>query len=487
MENSLVSASGLLKASVVDRNAQVIVWFRHDLRLSDNPALAKAVESGNPVLPLYIEDPAGEGDWPDGGATRWWLHHSLAALDEALQKLGSRLVIRSGDARSVLEELCESEKVVEVYWNRRYEPAIVARDTEIKKSLAARGALARSFNGSLLQSPLQLKNKSGAPYRVFTPFWKHLRAMPRRASSPTPRAIPSPRSWPKSDALASLNLLPKLDWAAAFPENWKPGEAGASSALESFAKRVGDYSKNRDLPAIEGVSRLSPHLRFGELSPIQIWERLEGGDSEPYLRQLGWREFSYHLLFHFPDTPLEPLRPEFASFPWKRSAKALEAWQKGRTGYPIVDAGMRELWATGWMHNRVRMIVASFLVKHLLVPWQEGAKWFWDTLVDADLANNTQGWQWTAGCGADAAPYFRIFNPITQGQRFDPNGEYTRRWVPELKKLPDALLFCPWEASAEELERAGVSLGGDYPKPIVDHAAGREGALSAYQKMKESS
>ncbi len=463
----------------------VIVWFRRDLRLADNPALHHAVESGSPVLPVYVLDDDGEGAWADGGASKWWLHYSLLSLDEDLQALGSKLIFLKGPSQEVLLELCREVGAVGVFWNRRYEPAIVKRDTEIKKSLAEAGVLTRSFNGSLLQSPLSVANKSGTPFKVFTPFWKHIQNLSTRLPLAGPKVLPVPGKWPESASVASYGLLPDLDWADGFSAEWKPGEGGARDALESFrASGASEYSSTRDTPAVRGVSRLSPYLHFGELSPNQIWHAMDRVKHDPYLRQIAWREFAYHLLFHFPDTPQDPLRPEFAAFPWQADEALLKTWQKGRTGYPIVDAGMRELWQTGWMHNRVRMIASSFLVKHLLQPWQAGAAWFWDTLVDADLANNTMGWQWVAGCGADAAPYFRIFNPITQGERFDGAGEYTRKWIPELARLPDKFLFKPWDAPEAVLRDAGVELGSTYPRPIVDHAKARQAALDAYAEMR---
>lgn len=401
--------------------------------------------------------------------------------------MGSALVLRKGGAGDVLLKLCSESGANQVYWNRRYEPAIVARDTEIKRELAEAGIQVRSFNGSLLHSPLNVCNKSGTPFKVFTPFWKSIQNLPTREPTAPPRRLPIGREGLRSDSLESFGLLPRLDWADGFSADWSPGEEGAWAALEGFAKQAAaHYSRDRDKPALRGVSRLSPYLRFGELSPNQIWHALDRGSHDAYLRQIAWREFAHHLMFHFPSTPERPLRPEFGRFPWRSDPLKLAAWQRGRTGYPIVDAGMRELWRTGWMHNRVRMIAASFLVKHLLQPWQEGAAWFWDTLLDADLANNTMGWQWVAGCGADAAPYFRIFNPMTQGERFDPNGVYTRAWVPELKDLPDEFLFRPWEAPSGVLERAGVVLGDHYPSPIVEHGEARQGALDAYAKMKDS-
>lgn len=470
----------------MSKQSPVLVWFRHDLRLADNPALREAIESGQPIVPVYIFDEKGEGSWSDGEASKWWLHHSLESLSRDLESAGSHLLLKKGESGPVLLKLCSELGATAVFWNRRYEPAIVARDTQIKKQLAAESVQARSFNGSLLQSPLSITTKAGTPFKVFTPFWKHIQNLSTRSPLSRPREISSPDAFPKGETLDSFSLLPKLDWADSFGDEWSPGEAGAHAALKAFADgAAGRYAEDRDTPSVRGVSRLSPFLHFGELSPNQVWHGLDRSKHEPYLRQIAWREFAHHLLFHFPETPAQPLRLEFESFPWKKSKKWLRAWQKGETGYPIVDAGMRELWQTGWMHNRVRMIASSFLVKHLLQPWQEGAAWFWDTLVDADLANNTMGWQWVAGCGADAAPYFRIFNPITQGERFDGAGEYTRRWLPELKDLPDKFLFQPWEAPAEVLEDAGVDLGGNYPMPIVKHPDGRQAALDAYAKMRD--
>ena len=474
--------------------APLIVWFRQDLRLTDNPALAAAAEGGRPVVPVYILDEAGEGAWAPGGATRWWLHHSLAALARDFEKRGSRLVLRQGPAAKILDALIAETGAAGVHWNRRYEPAAIARDTEIKKSLEGRGLAAKSFNASLLFEPWTIRNKSGEPYRVFTQFWKTCLAgdePPQPAKAPAKFAAPA--AWPKSDKLESWALLPtRPDWAAGFRESWTPGEAGASARLDEFlADAIETYAADRDRPDLPATSRLSPHLHFGEIGPRQCFHaaraRANGTKGcERFLAELGWREFSHHLLYQRPDLPETALRAEFREFPWNDDAKLLRAWQKGRTGYPIVDAGMRELWRTGWMHNRVRMIVASFLVKHLLVPWKRGEDWFWDTLVDADLANNAASWQWVAGCGADAAPYFRIFNPILQGAKFDPDGDYVRKWVPEIAKLPTEHLFAPWEAPAEILAKAGVALGKSYPKPLVDHGAARARALAAFQSLREA-
>lgn len=475
-----------------------LVWFRQDLRLADNPALAAAWSSGAPVVPVFIWDPEGEGRWPLGAASQWWLHHSLAALTAALESRGLRLIVRQGPSATVLDGLLADTGAGSVYWNRRYEPAVTARDAALKAQLQARGIEARSFNAALLHEPTAVRNRQGGPFQVFTPFWKHCLTLEKEA----PVALPGgagvgPAQWPKSDPLESLRLLPRLPWAAEFTLQATPGEAGAQAALRRFLKdAVARYGAERDFPAKDAVSRLSPHLHFGEIGPRQIWAACAALSKESgvfplnagvqkFLAEVGWREFSHHLLFHFPHTPDRPLRTEFERFPWAvdPQGRLLTAWQKGQTGYPIVDAGMRELWRTGFMHNRVRMVTASFLVKHLRLSWTLGAAWFWDTLVDADLASNTLGWQWTAGCGADAAPYFRVFAPVLQGEKFDPDGAYVRRWVPELARLPDAWLHKPWEAPASVLAAARVTLGRDYPRPLVDHKAARDAALSAFQTL----
>jgi len=475
-------------------SAPTIVWLRQDLRLVDNPALTAATAEGRPVVPVYILDDAGEGAWPPGGATKWWLHHSLASLARDLAARGSRLVLRRGPAGAALEALVAETGAASVFWNRRYEPAAIARDTAIKKALEKRGLAAKSFNAGLLFEPWTIRNKAGEPYRVFTQFWKTCLAGDEPPLPvPAPAALAAAAAWPKSDALENWNLLPtKPDWAGGLRENWTPGEAGANARLDRFLDRaVATYKEDRNRPDLEGTSRLSPHLHFGEIGPRQCFHaaRARAGRSkgaDHFLSELGWREFSHHLLYQRPDLPETALRADFRDFPWADDAAKLAAWQRGRTGYPIVDAGMRELWHTGWMHNRVRMIVASFLVKHLLLPWQRGEAWFWDTLVDADLANNAASWQWVAGCGADAAPYFRIFNPILQGAKFDPDGAYTRCWVPELAKLPTEHLFAPWEAPPSVLRTAGVDLGTTYPKPLVDHGEARARALAAFQSLREA-
>jgi deoxyribodipyrimidine photo-lyase len=469
-----------------------IVWFRQDLRATDNPALAAAAARGR-VVPLYIRDESGP--WALGGASRWWLHHSLVALGQDLARRGSALVLRSGAAADVLAQVVAETGADAVFWNRCYEPAAIARDRAIKADLAQRGLAAQSFNASLLFEPWTVATRTGGSYGVFSPFWRACLAQPEPAQpTPAPARLEPAADAPHGENLAAWGLLPHApDWAGGLREAWTPGEAGAQARLDAF---LGDtlrhYHQGRDRPDLAGTSRLSPHLHFGEISPRAVWHAVRalagpGAGPERFLTELGWREFSYHLLYHAPEMPERGLRAAFAHFPWADDRAALHAWQRGRAGYPIVDAGMRELWATGWMHNRVRMIVASFLVKDLLLPWQDGARWFWDTLVDADLANNAASWQWVAGCGADAAPYFRIFNPALQAARFDPDGAYVRRWVPELAKLPNALVHTPWAAPEAALAAAGVRLGETYPRPIVDHAAARRRALAAFAAMKRAS
>lgn len=480
-------------------SAPSIYWFRLDLRLADNPALRAAIERGGPVVPVFIWSPEEEAPWSPGGASRWWLHQSLAALEASLQGAGSRLILRRGPTLETLRALVKETGAGAVFWNRRYEPAVIARDAKVKEALRGDGLSVGSFNAALLREPWTVRNRSGGPFQVFTPFWKHCLAQPDPPEPlPAPRALLAPAKWPSSLALPELELEPKINWAQGLRAAWQPGETGAAANLKKFlTSAFSDYPEHRNRPDVVGTSRLSPHLHFGEISPRQVWQGLKAmaarrglavaqWRSSQFLAEVGWREFAHHLLYHFPHTPDEPLRAEFAKFPWRQDAAWLKAWQKGRTGFPIVDAGMRELWTTGWMHNRVRMIVASFLVKDLLHDWREGARWFWDTLVDADLANNTLGWQWTAGCGADAAPYFRVFNPTAQGERFDPQGDYVRRWCPELAKLPAAWIHRPDQAPPRVLEAAGVRLGRDYPAPLVGHAVAREVALEAWARLKRS-
>jgi deoxyribodipyrimidine photo-lyase len=471
-----------------------LVWFRTDLRLADNPALLAAIAHGGAVIPVFIHAPDEEAPWQPGGASNWWLHQSLSALKKGLRNLGSRLVIRHGPALKTLLALAKEAGSDAVFWNRRYEPVVMERDTQIKKTLRAAGLKAESFNAALLNEPWTIQNLSGKPFQVFTPFWKNcLMDLEPAGPLPAPKSLLVPSSWPKSLELEELGLDPKINWAEGIAAEWQPGEQGAHVRLKEFlGPALEDYTLQRNHPGVSGTSRLSPHLHFGEISPRQIWHAvrryaeshgIKTWRASQFITELGWREFSHHLLYHFPHTPDKPLRQNFENFPWRKNTAQLKAWQKGMTGYPVVDAGMRELWTTGWMHNRVRMIVASFLVKDLLLPWQSGARWFWDTLVDADLAQNTLGWQWTAGCGADAAPYFRIFNPITQGQKFDPHGDYLRRWCPELSRLPDKCIFEPSKASPEILRAANIELGRTYPKPIVNHALAREAALESFARI----
>lgn len=468
-----------------------IVWFRQDLRVEDHPALASAIQRGGAVIPLYIWAPDEEGEWPCGGASRWWLHNSLECLQDKLEKLGAPLIIRRGSSLQTLLDLIQATGADTVYWNRRYEPSIIHRDAFVKAELQKQGAKAQSFNSALLFEPWTVLNKQNKPFQIFTPFWKHCLSLAEpQKPIPAPSKIKGYIGEIETDSLSSLALLPKVHWDIGLERAWHSGEDRAKQTLNHAIKHViADYQTMRDFPAVDGVSHLSPYLHHGEISPRTIWHsvrkhfKADDEGASAFLRQLGWREFAYHLLYHFPHTPTDPLKKDFASFPWKTDYTELRAWQNGKTGYPFVDAGMRQLWTSGWMHNRARLVAASFLVKDLLIRWQEGAKWFWDTLVDADLANNSLGWQWIAGCGADAAPYFRIFNPVQQGERYDPKGEYVRKWIPELRGLPDKWIHRPWEAPAEVLKKAGVELGKTYPHPIVDHGEAREKALEAYAKL----
>ena len=471
----------------------VIVWFRDDLRVSDHPALHAASDSHAPVICLYVlDESAGR---PLGGASRWWLAQSLRALDAALKKLGATLILRKGATAEVIAEMARATNAQTVVWNTSDVPPQAALERRVAEALDKIGVSTKAFPGDLLVKPQAIRNKEGRGLRVFTPFWNRVLGM-----GDPPRPLPAPRkmkAFPTIDGddLASWKLEPaRPDWAGGLRAAWTPGEAGAQARLSDFLEGpIKGYASGRDRPDREGTSRLSPHLRFGEISPRQVWHTAKfaaaqnpslGSDVAKFLSELGWREFSRHLLFDHPDLSETNLQPSFDAFPWKRDAKALRAWQRGLTGYPIVDAGMRELWHTGIMHNRVRMVVAPFLVKHLLIDWREGEKWFWDTLVDADPGSNPASWQWVAGSGADAAPYFRVFNPILQGEKFDPDGAYVAKWVPELSKLPVKLIHQPWEATPMELAAAGIALGKTYPEPIVDHKAARERALAAYAKTR---
>ncbi len=474
-----------------------LVWFRQDFRVSDNPALHAAAQLGS-VVPVCIFAPHEEQAWQLGGASRWWLHQSLQRLAADLKRLGSQLILRvAEDSLATLQQLAQECGASRVFWNRRYEPATIARDHGIRDALRAANYETRSFNGALLHEPWEIKNKSGGPFQVFTPYWRHCIGRPDPPEPlPTPRTLNAPDRWPTTVPLDAFALQPKIDWAAGMRAAWEPGSKSAKQRLERFLEGYFDqYPTTRDQPGVPGTSMLSPHLHFGEISPREVWHAvrrfaLNRGQhttwrDSTFLKELGWREFAHHLLFFFPETTEKPLRAAFARFPWKPNETALHAWQRGQTGYPLVDAGMRQLWQSGWMHNRVRMLTGSFLVKHLLLSWNEGAHWFWDTLVDADLAANTLNWQWVAGCGADASPYFRIFNPTTQASKFDPDGTYIRRWVPELAQLPPPYIHEPWVAPPAILQQAGVVLGKTYPRPIVDHAQARVAALAALATLRD--
>ncbi len=468
----------------------VIVWFRSDLRLADNPALTAACGTGAPIIPVYILDDKNAGAWQRGAASKWWLHHSLSRLADSLKAAGfNDLVLYEGPADQIIPDLVNKTGATAVFWNRCYEPWVIARDKKIKQGLSEQNIEAHSFKAYLLFEPWEIKNKTGGPYKVFTPYSKAcLDYGVQRPPLPVPKAPPTEKKeFVTGIGIGDLRLIPDIKWYLGMEAIWTPGEQGAHDRLDEVLDHIiDDYKNQRDFPAVDGVSRLSPYLHFGEISPSQIWmaatEKCKS--PAPFLRQLIWREFSYHLLYHFPDFPDESWNPRFKKFKWQKDQETLTLWQKGQTGYPIIDAGMRQLWQTGWMHNRVRMIVGSFLVKNLLIDWREGEKWFWDTLVDADLGNNAAGWQWIAGSGADAAPYFRIFNPVLQGQKFDPDGEYIRTFVPELAKLPNKYIYTPWEAPPLLLHEAGVILGKNYPEPVVNLTSSRDRALEAYADTK---
>ena len=469
-----------------------IVWFRRDLRLSDNPALEAAVARGGAVVAAWVHAPGEEGGSAPGAAASVFLHGALRSLAESLEARGSGLLLRRGPSIKALIDLARETGADAVYANRVWEPAFLGRDVGAIEALRANGLEARLFDDGVLFPPDAMKTTAGGPFRVFTPFLR--RCMSSSGPEPPPPApgrVPSPGALPFSLPLPELRLLPSVSWDAGIHAAWPPGEKAAGDRLSVFLDdAMAAYPGDRDRPDRDGTSRLSPYLHLGCASARQVWHAVQlraAADSAPgaargaeaFLRQLVWREFAHHLLFHFPATVHSPLRGEFAAFPWRDDPSSLDAWQKGRTGYPLVDAGMRQLRQTGWMHNRLRMVVASFLVKDLLLPWRNGASWFFDTLVDADLANNTFGWQWVTGCGADAAPFFRVFNPALQGEKFDPGGSYVRTWVPEIAPLPDRWIHRPWDAPASVLSGAGVTPGKTYPRPIVDHAAARLRALAA--------
>jgi deoxyribodipyrimidine photo-lyase len=465
-----------------------LVWFRQDLRLADNSALHAAAARGQPIIALYVLDDATSGHWKPGGASRWWLHYSLEKLAASLAEHKITLLLARGNAADTVLHLVHDHKIDAVFWNRCYEPYAVRRDSELKDRFKTAGIEAHSFNGSLLHEPWTVLTGSQTPYKVFTPYWK---AAQKAAAIEKPLPVPQNLKGANiaaMDRLADWRLLPtQPDWAGGLRDCWQPGEAAGQQRLRDFAKSMHGYAEQRNQPGQAVTSRLSPYLHFGEVSPRQVWHEIEkagtGHDAEKFLSELGWREFSYYLLYHFPTLPESAFNPHFEGFKWRGNPAHLKAWQQGKTGYPIVDAGMRELWQTGWMHNRVRMITASFLIKHLGIDWRTGADWFWDTLVCADLAANSASWQWVAGSGADAAPYFRIFNPILQSEKFDAEGGYIRRYVPELAQLPAKYLHTPWETPEMVLLAAGVKLGETYPYPIVEHNTARLAALAAYRDL----
>ncbi len=477
------------------QNDPVIIWFRNDLRLADNPAVDWAARQGCPVICLFILEEDNSGARAPGGASRWWLDKSLRALSEAITARGGSLTLRRGCADGVISDLVRESRATGVAWNRRYEQGACARDADIKGDLRAQGLNVNSFNASLLNEPWSFTTGSGGHYKVFTPYWK---AVWSNYRVPDVLDAPASLAGPKlpGDAIEDWGLHPsEPDWSVGFETFWTPGEAGAARRLEQFLDGpVNSYGEDRNRPDMTGTSGLSPHLRWGEIGPAQIWRavtaametgKVDDGNARIFLSELVWREFSYVLLYHHPDLSHENYNRDFRHMPWQENPGPLRAWQRGQTGYPIVDAGMRQLWQTGWMHNRVRMIVASFLTKHLMVPWQRGEDWFWDTLVDADPAANAASWQWVAGSGADAAPYFRVFNPITQGEKFDKSGDYVRKWCPELAKLPGKYLHSPWTAPPATLSAAGIRLGETYPRPLIDHMTARKRALEAYETFKE--
>ncbi len=473
-----------------------IVWFRNDLRLADHAALFAASQHSS-IIPLYIWDPDTESPWQAGSASQWWLHHSLNNLDQALVEKKSKLIIMRGDRLKIFEQILEKFKIDAVYWNRSYEPSVRSSDKKIQKYLFEKGVAVQICRGNLIFEPGEIVKSDGTPYQVYSAFWRTFISHWQSSSSKQVIAIPPLAAQAKALSVTcdALNLLPTIPWDSAFCKYWQPSEAEADRRLNQFLlQSIAKYQKQRDLPGILGTSTLSSYLHFGQIHPQTIYKKIaeKFGDLKKitdlnivqFCKELAWREFSHHLLYYFPTLPEHPMKKTFNHFPWRKADRTFDAWKKGLTGYPIVDAGMRQLWQTGWMHNRVRMIVASFLTKDLHISWQEGARWFWDTLLDADLANNTQGWQWTAGCGFDAAPFFRIFNPTSQGEKFDPSGIYIKTWCPELERLPQKWIHQPWMAPENVLLEAKVNLGVNYPFPIVDHKKSRDFSLKAYKNLK---
>lgn len=465
-----------------------IVWFRLDLRLQDNLALDAAIKEGLPIIPIYIHNDSPKKAWSIGATSKWWLHFALKDLDSELNKLGSKLIIFKEQPPLVLKTLCSRFNVSKIFWNECYEPNQIKLDNEVKKLLNTLNIKIGVFESNLLYHPSQIKNSQGSSYKIFSAYWKACTThfTPRKVITVNVKSIKVHRQSINSTTIENLKLLPKFNWDKQFYDIWIPTAKEAHKRLNHFAKELSiNYYKNRNFPALDGTSKLSPYLHFGQISSHQILEVLQkNNNSKSFHAELGWREFAYYQLFYNPQIPDQPLRPEFNSFPWIKNKKYIQAWQQGLTGYPFIDAAMRQLWNTGWMHNRLRMVVGSFLVKHLLIPWQVGEQWFWDTLLDADLANNSLGWQWVAGCGIDAAPFFRVFNPILQGKKFDPHGKYIAQYLPEISHLPSKYIHCPWIAPKDILKQAGISLGKNYPTPIVDISQGRTRALALYEKLK---
>ncbi|NNU16392.1 deoxyribodipyrimidine photo-lyase [Parvularcula sp. ZS-1/3] len=476
-------------------NKPSLVWLREDLRFDDNPALREAADRDAPTAILYILDDETPGDFKLGGAQRWWLHYSLKALVEDVDKFGGTLILRRGDASELLPEVAKEIGAGAIFWNRRYMSWQIEQDKALKEALTDDYEV-KSFNGRLLNEPWEICTKSGGPYKVYTPYWKQVQQRDVRDPLPKVQKLDVLSDSPKSDKLEDWDLLPtKPDWAEGFGPVWTPGERGARKRWLAWLKTEGaeNYGEQRNRPDCDNTSRMAPHIHFGEISAVTMYREMQDKIAEreipsdagqTFLSEIAWREFSYNLVFHFPKMFEKPLMEKFEAFNWNDDDDAFTAWTKGQTGYPIVDAGMRQLWTEGHMHNRVRMIVGSFLVKDLLVDWRRGMDWFWDTLVCADPASNTASWQWVAGCGADASPFFRVFNPVSQGEKFDPNGDYVRRHVPELKDMPKKHIHAPWDAPRDVLAKAGVKLGETYPKPIVDHGERRKEALARYQDIK---
>ena len=493
------TATGKVKGAVEDTTA--IVWFRNDLRLADHRPLTEAIGEANHVLAVFVLDRRAGGAWALGGASLWWLHHSLSALSETIARAGGTLVLREGDAAEIIPDLARQCGAASVHCGRSHEPALRELDRRVEAALAQHSVAFRAHRVSTMFDLDAIRTLAGKIYGVFTPFARACRALPDpEPPLPPVKHMQAPKGRIASDRLADWGLLPsRPDWAGGLRDAWTPGEAGAHDRMQRFlADHLEEYGNSRNIPGNEnGTSMLSPHLRWGELSAVQVWHAAREADSrtakgrsasggersgfETFQNEILWHEFAAYLLHNNPAMPDKPLRAAYAKLRWRRDPRGLQAWQRGLTGVPIVDAGMRQLWHIGWMHNRVRMITASLLTKHLLVSWQEGEAWFWDTLVDGDLATNSASWQWVAGCGTDSQPFFRIFNPVTQARKFDPDGTYVRRWIPELSKLAPRWLHAPWEAPASELERAGIRLGHDYPKPVISLEEGRDRALSAFR------